>query len=168
MEYHRKQAKALVRAYRARDTAAVRRAEAVLGKRATERFLLSDAQHVIARELGHRSWPDLVRRTEDHPVEIVRDVGVEYVSGDPVLVRVRRRGRRLQIDDRAGAVTRAGRPPGWLEVARRVVEDEHRLNVNRAGVVFVPAFDRGRDLTPLVVRVADASSALYQELLELV
>ena len=37
MEYHRKQAKALVRAYRAGEREAVRRVEAILGDRARER-----------------------------------------------------------------------------------------------------------------------------------
>ena len=50
MEHHRKQAKRLVRAFRDDDSEAVRRAESVLGARAQARFLLSDAQHVVARE----------------------------------------------------------------------------------------------------------------------
>jgi hypothetical protein len=191
MEYHRKQAKALVRAYRAGHDEAVSRAEAVLGDRAAQRFLLSDAQHVIAHEQGQRSWPDLVRSLgESDPEpdarvaavradlaaaraawadrdEVLLDAGIAYVEGDPVRVRIRKRGRNLQLDDEAGAVARAGKPPGWFDLAREIVEEEYWLNVKRNGLVFLPAFDRGRDLAPLVVRVADASVALYQELLEL-
>lgn len=186
MEYHRKQAKALVRAHRAGEREAIERAEAVLGPRARERFLLSDAQHVVARELGHHSWPELVRVVEvpgdrlairatldatrrgwGELGEVVLDGGVAYVEGDPVQVRVRKRGHRYTIDDLGGAIRRAGQPPGWLDVARRVAEDEHWLNVTRQGVVMVPAVEGGLDLATLALRVADASAAVYQEVLEL-
>jgi hypothetical protein len=156
MEYHRKQAKALVRAYRSGDAEAVARAESVLGERARERFLLSDAQHVIAREQGQRTWSELVRATEPG----------EAVLGDRDTVRVRKRGHRYVIDDDGAAVAKAGRPPGWLDVARQVVE-AYDLNVNRRGVVFVPAVEGGVDLNWLVRRVAECSAAVYQELLEL-
>jgi len=56
VEHQRKQAKALVRAYHAGDPEARARAEAALGARAAERFLLSDAQHVVAREGGYGTW----------------------------------------------------------------------------------------------------------------
>ena len=64
MEYYRKQAKALVRAHRAGEREAVERAGRVLGARAGQRFLLTDAQFVIAREQGHRSWAELRRERE--------------------------------------------------------------------------------------------------------
>ena len=51
----------------------------------------------------------------------------------------------------------------WLAVAERVV-DEHAVNVNRSGVVFVQSNEER--LEPLIARVADCSVALYQELLE--
>ena len=185
MEYHRKQAKALVRAYRDGEREAVERAERVLGERARQRFLLSDAQHVVARELGHRSWPDLVAAdvSQDRLTalgaaldaaragwgelgETVLDGRVEYRPGEPVGVRVRKRGRNYTIDDDGAAVAKAGKPTGWLDVARRVAEGEYWLNVNRRGTVFVPGFE-GRDLAWLVLRTADASLAVYQEVLEL-
>jgi hypothetical protein len=186
VEYHRKQEKALVHAYRADEREAVERAEAVLGPRARERFLLSDAQHVVARELGRRSWPELVhasepgdrltviraaldaaRREWGELGEVVLDGGVAYVDGDRVQVRVRKRGHRYTIDDVGGAIRRAGQPPGWLDVARQVAEGEHWLNVTRHGVVVVPAVEGGADLATLVLRIADASVAVYQEVLEL-
>jgi hypothetical protein len=189
LEHYRKQAKALVRAFRAGEREAVARAEAVLGDRAAERFLLSDAQHVIARELGHRSWPDLVVHAgaDDDRLSAIRaaldaarsgwgelgdavlDGRVEYRPGEAVGVRVRKRGRNYTIDDDGAAVAKAGRPRGWLDVARRVAENEYWLNVNRRGVIFVPAFEhRGMGwLAWVVLRVADASLAVYQELLEL-
>ena len=164
MEYHRKQAKALVRAFRAGEANAVARAEAVLGERARERFGLSDAQHVVAREQGHRTWTALKR--SEAPEQQVVETGLSYTEDEPIRVRVRRRGYRYMIDDGGAAAELAGRPPGWLKVAERVV-DEFWLNVNRRGVVFVPAVEGGADRAWLVRRVAETSAALYAELLEL-
>jgi hypothetical protein len=59
----------------------------------------------------------------------------------------------------------AGKPSGWLPVAKRVVAEEG-FNVNRAGVVFVPVVE-GRDLAMLALRLADTSRAVFAELLEL-
>jgi hypothetical protein len=50
-------------------------------------------------------------------------------------------------------------------VAREVV-DEHWLNVNRAGIVFVGArYDR--DLVELALRVSDIAAHVHEALLEL-
>jgi hypothetical protein len=62
-------------------------------------------------------------------------------------------------------VERAGRPPGWFSVAQRTVA-EFDLNVNRRGVVFVPAVEGGVDRDWLARRVAEASAAVYAELVE--
>lgn len=80
-------------------------------------------------------------------------------------VRVRRRGRRYDIDDMGAAVALAGRPPGWLEVAEREVAAVG-WNVNRAGVVFVQAVE-GRDIDALVQGTAEASARVLDALLEL-
>jgi Ankyrin repeats (3 copies) len=58
LEYYRKQAKALLRSYEAGDPAARARAAEVLGDRAAGRFLLSDAQFVLAQEHGFRTWAE--------------------------------------------------------------------------------------------------------------
>jgi hypothetical protein len=58
LEYYRKQAKHLQRSYEAGDAAARDRAAEVLGDRAAERFLLSDAQFVLAQEHGFRTWAE--------------------------------------------------------------------------------------------------------------
>jgi len=50
-------------------------------------------------------------------------------------------------------------------VAQRVVTEEG-FNVNRAGVVFFPAFE-GRDLALMALRLADTSRAVFAEVLEL-
>jgi hypothetical protein len=96
---------------------------------------------------------------------LVRDVGMTYVPGRPINVRVRRRGTRYDIDDVGGAVAVAGRPPGWLEAAERVVA-ELGWNVNRDGVVFVQAVE-GRDTEALVRRTGEASAAVLDALLAL-
>jgi hypothetical protein len=89
-----------------------------------------------------------------------------YTDGEPVVVRVRQRGRRIDIDDNGAAVARAraiGATANWLVVAQRVVAEDN-LNVNRHGVVFVPAVE-GRDIDSLAARVARTSAALEAELL---
>jgi hypothetical protein len=94
-------------------------------------------------------------------------VGVDYVPGEPVEVFARKRGPRWDFGDCGRAVQLAGKPTGWLAAAERVVAEEG-MNVNRAGVVFVPAFERpGRDLAALVLRLGDVSHAVHAELLEL-
>jgi hypothetical protein len=94
-------------------------------------------------------------------------VGVDYVPGEPVEVFARKRGPHWDFDDGGRAVQLAGKPTGWLAAAERVVAEEG-MNVNRAGVVFVPAFERsGRDLAALVLRLGDVSHAVHAELLEL-
>ena len=74
LEYYRKQAKHLQHAYEAGDAAAQARAADVLGDRAAERFVLSDAQFVLAQEHGFRTWAEFradiqsQRTTGDRPV----------------------------------------------------------------------------------------------------
>jgi hypothetical protein len=92
--------------------------------------------------------------------------GLVYADGEPVVVRVRQRGRRIDIDDDGAAVARAraiGTTSRWLDVARRVAAEDN-LNVNRRGVIFVPAVE-GRDVDALAARVARSSRALEAELL---
>jgi hypothetical protein len=97
--------------------------------------------------------------------EVVLATGLAYGDGGPVLVAIRKRLHRYDIDDRGEGVRRAGRPDGWLDVVREVVADD-ALNVNRRGVVFVPAVE-GRDLASLALRVAYRSLAVHEALLEL-
>jgi hypothetical protein len=98
--------------------------------------------------------------------ERVVEPGPAYADGDPVRIRIRKRGHRYDLDDdgagwaKAGASGRAA-----LEAAEQVVVQEG-FNVNRSGVVFVPAVE-GRDIDALAERLADCSLAVYAELLEL-
>jgi hypothetical protein len=98
--------------------------------------------------------------------EQVIDTGRTFGDGEPVLVHVRKRERRYLVSDRGRATEKTGRPPGWREVAADVVAEES-LNMNRTGVIFVPAVEGGLDLAWLVMRVADVALRVYAELLEL-
>ncbi len=125
-EHHRKAAKRLVHGFRAGDARGVARAEGVLGERARGRFGLSDAQHVIAVELGYQSWRQLLRAARQIDAEqpgaaLVRyetgvDTGLRYRPEDPVCVLIVRRERRLSVTDDGAAIAKTGRPPRWREV----------------------------------------------------
>ena len=86
----------------------------------------------------------------------------------PVEVSARSREGWVHFSDEARGVDAAGRPGGWLPVAREVVR-ELDLNINRRGVVFVSSpLSRPSDWRrSLEHRVADASIAVYEALLEL-
>jgi hypothetical protein len=90
--------------------------------------------------------------------------GLRYREGEPVRVRERRREHWVELDDEGRAVELAGKPPGWLEVAERVVAEEG-MNVNRAGRVFVQVHER-RDIEDLTRRLAESSLAVYETLLD--
>jgi len=74
LEYYRKQAKHLQHTYETGEAAAQARVADVLGDRAAERFLLSDAQFVLAQEHGFGTWAEFrahiqsQRTTGDRPV----------------------------------------------------------------------------------------------------
>src|ERR1700754_3091863 len=98
LEYYRKQAKHLLRSYEAGDAAARDRAAEVLGDRAAERFLLSDAQFVLAQEHGFRTWAEFRADIEsqstagDRPVSRLRGMmpGSLASLADPLLTDLRR------------------------------------------------------------------------------
>ena len=97
-------------------------------ERVAERFLLADAQHVIAQEHGYRSWPDFQaivrsRSEDDRPVDRIglgdesgyderaRRLQEELGAGrDDALRRVRAYVPRLQSLSDA-TLTEAGRAP---------------------------------------------------------
>jgi hypothetical protein len=98
--------------------------------------------------------------------ERVVEPGPAYGDGEPVRIRIRRRGHRYDLDDDGAAWAKAGASGrAALEAAEQVVVQEG-FNVNRTGVVFVPAVE-GRDIDALATRLADCSLAVYSELLEL-
>lgn len=93
------------------------------------------------------------------------ETGYAFGDGERVRIRLRRRGRRYDLSDGGAAVRKAGaRGSTWLRLAERVVA-EQGFNVNRKGVVFVPAVE-GRDLARLAARLAETSFAVYAALLD--
>ncbi len=120
LEHYRREAKELVRVHRAGEGAARERAVRVLGERG--RFLLSDAQFVLAREHGFGSWAELRRAVESSPLdalaavergEIVVDSGLAYGDGEPVQILVRKRLLAICSPTRAARLRRPeSRPAG--------------------------------------------------------
>jgi len=76
----------------------------------------------------------------------------------------RDRDRRRTGDDGA-AISKAGRPPRWREAAHRL-ERELDVNFSHRGVVSLPVVAAGPGVEAIVARIAAASLAFYQELLE--
>ena len=193
LDWYRKQAKELLRTFERGEPEArarVRRQGAEPG-----RFALGNAQWVVARELGCRSWSELKTLVEgerrDAPApggrdagllaafeaaratwgergEARLDTGLRYGGTRPLVVAVRRRPGHYSFSDEGGAVEAAGRPRGWLEAARAVV-DEQGLNMNLRGVVWMGAAEQRETawLHSIASRVADTSLAVYEALLEL-
>jgi hypothetical protein len=138
-----------------------------------ERFLLADAQLVLAREHGCRSWAEFRRRIATSPLdelaglergEAVVDSGLTFADAEPVRVLVRKRVYRYTLSDRGRAIEKSGKPPGWREAAERAVEP---MNVDRQGIVFVPTV-AGPHLPGLIERLADASRAVHEAVIVLV
>ena len=98
LEYYRKQAKHLLRSYEAGDAAARDRAAEMLGDRAAGRFLLSDAQFVLAQEHGFRTWAEFradiqsQRPAGDRPVSRLWGGSGDYASRADTLLTELRRG----------------------------------------------------------------------------
>ncbi len=98
LEYYRKQAKHLQHTYETGDAAAQARVAEVMGDRAAERFLLSDAQFVLAQEHGFRTWAEFCAHiqsgstTEDRRVSRLQGMGPgTYASmADALLTELRR------------------------------------------------------------------------------
>ncbi|MFI6503926.1 ankyrin repeat domain-containing protein [Nonomuraea typhae] len=98
LEHYRKQAKHLHRAYATGDAAAEARVAEVLGQRAAKRFLLSDAQFVLAQEHGFRAWAEFRAHVEGRAVTgerpVSRLLGVRPViyarMADALLLELRR------------------------------------------------------------------------------
>ncbi len=82
-----------------------------------------------------------------------------------MVIHVRHRGLRYDLNDDGAAVELAGKRRGWLELAQRVVAADG-FNINRRGVVFVPAVE-GRDIDDLCLRLGESSRQVYLALLEL-
>ena len=112
-----------------------------------------------------RAALESVRASWSETGEVTLDTGDSFAAGEPIQISIRKRGRRYDLDDRGRAIELAGKPSGWLPVARRVVAEDG-FNVNRAGVIFVPVVE-ARDIALLASRLGETSRAVFVELLEL-
>jgi hypothetical protein len=90
--------------------------------------------------------------------------GLDYGSDGPVVLRVRKRDGRYELDDAGAAVRITGQPEGWQDVAAGLVT-AHGLSIDPDGVVSVPAVE-DRDVDAVTLSVADTSLALYLALRE--
>jgi hypothetical protein len=98
--------------------------------------------------------------------EMVTDTGFEYWPGEPVLVHVIRRERRVFVSDDGVAITKAGRVSGWHAVAE-LIERQSGVNFNGRGVLSLPVVAAGPGLDAIVRRIGEASLMFYEELVEL-
>jgi hypothetical protein len=93
---------------------------------------------------------------------------LEWAPGEAVEIRVRRRGNWTEVDDEGEAIRRAGRPPGWYDVADGIAAAEG-MNIQRAtGRVFV-AYGRrsGHDDAAIERRLAETALRVYHAVLDL-
>ena len=119
LDHLKKQAKQLIRLYRARDAAAMARFRSTLPATAglgdedlsSRGLRLHDAQSCIAREHGFASWPDLKRYVE-----------VQAVAQKERAVRVLHWAQLLYSGDVSGTVNRAN-----PRVALRILADDPDL-----------------------------------------
>jgi ankyrin repeat protein len=118
-----------------------------------------------AEHFGQRDAKELLHARERIRKEVVES-DLHYGPGDPVRVNVVHRAQRLFITDDRGAVERAGRPEGSQSVFDRIARSLD-VNVHRTGEVWLPVVAAGPGEEAITKRIADASLALYQELLEL-
>jgi hypothetical protein len=100
----------------------------------------------------------------EHGAETVATT-LEYLPGEPVTVRVRKRGIRYDISDDGRALALAGKPRGWHAVVERLCT-EQGMNVARDGRVWV-LVSQGRDLDDLAAQIAELSAEVYDAVLDL-
>jgi hypothetical protein len=151
VEWYRKRARELLRAYQAGDTLAIERVRDVVGQRAPIR--LTDAQHVIAVEHGYAKWSDFKHWLETRSIEPrVGRIGraplstyaqraqhlVDHAEDPEAIRRVRHHvprlrtfsGGTLALRDARLVVAREYGFPSWrdlLSYAQRAIDEyEHR------------------------------------------
>jgi hypothetical protein len=99
-------------------------------------------------------------------VDATIDTGLEYRPGCPVRLHFVRRPHRITVSDDAKAFAHAGASRRWRGVAERL-ERELNVNVSGSGAVWLPVVRVGPGERIIAERIAHASLAFYQDLLEL-
>jgi hypothetical protein len=134
----------------------------------TVRLLRDAGADLELRDRLHHGTPAGWARHLERPALLALlegyDSGLAYAPGEPVRLNVDVR-RWYELDDGGRAVELAGRPSGWRDVAARL-EVERVVNVTRSGAVALPVTGPFT-FTEIAERVANASLALYEELLDL-
>jgi hypothetical protein len=118
-----------------------------------------------AEHRGQTKAQLLLATHEIHTQDTVT-TGLAYRPGELVRVTVTHRVQRTSVSDEGAAVQRAGKPAGWRAIAEQLERDRD-VNITRQGVVWLPVVAAGPDEQAVVERIAEASLALYQDLLEL-
>jgi hypothetical protein len=98
--------------------------------------------------------------------DTLRDTRLAYAPGRPVRVHVHAHGGRTVVSDDGAALAIAGAARGWRAVAAALAR-EFDVNISRHGVVSLPVVPAGPGLEEVSERVAEASLALCQDLLDL-
>ena len=100
--------------------------------------------------------------------ELWLDSGLTYADGAPVRITLRKRAFRYDLSDSGAAVRKAGidRLSRRQREAAALAAASEGMNVSGLGAVFVPAVE-GRDIADLAFRLADASRAVHEVLVEL-
>lgn len=149
LEQLRKQAKELLREFRAGDAAAVQRVGTAIPRLADPALAgdvaLADAQFVLAREHGFESWPKLVQHIDgNHPPGIARyerlaeEVARAYVAGDGMAIRKLNWTQSTSFvwDHEPERMRR--RLPGWYASSSRsfelAVDDARHLVAKQSGM----------------------------------
>ena len=156
VEHYRREAKALLRAVRAGDEAAVARAREAIGDRLDDRFVLADALHVVAVEHGHRSWPAFKREAEAQEGGDVRHVyrigAFGHETYEEWAERLLAAARAGDPDASGGSATayRACATPTPTPIAERATEADARVCLAReygfrTWAELAEATDRARD-----------------------
>lgn len=162
LEWYRKQAKGLVRAWRDHDAEAVERVEEALGERAHERFGLTDAQWVIASEHGYRSWAEFRHWVEMRPSEPpVGRIGRRPVSWYEERARTLMLRRETSLREEKLTVAHEYGFPTWRDLVVAVTRaiEEHEDE---------PSDELGRAFELMRANDYDAFRALLDERPELV
>ncbi len=151
LEQYKKQAKELVKAFRAGDEAALQRVREHHPRQAGDTFDLADAQLVIAREHGHESWPkfrqQIVRASDRVPATAWKTAEDAIVAGNvAALERVLRQyGDRLHTQ----------RPQSWWH---NTLAPSYDAGDARAIIASTHHFRTFEDFEAFTRAIADKSS----------